>query len=63
MVDDFQERWVYYAVLRSLAKEDLTRLDEMAGLPLFTVFNDLAFQHDQRIAENYINKRNQNKNG
>lgn len=61
MQQEFAERWNWYSVIKELAGGDLTRMDEMAELNVYTVLNDQAYLAQKLQLEDTLRKQNSKK--
>lgn len=56
ITEEFYDIWYWYEVLRELACGDITKMDEIAGLNLYTILNDLEYKTHKSKLTNYLNR-------
>ena len=55
---NFGKKWGAYSTIVQLAKEDITRFDEITNLPLEKCLLYLAYQSDKALTEHLVHKEN-----
>jgi hypothetical protein len=58
--EEFYFTWYWYEVLYEMGMQDITRMNEMAGLNLYVALNFLQYKIQKTQLQNYLN-RTQNK--
>lgn len=53
-MDEFHDTWRWYEIFLDLAGNDITRIDEMAGLSMYTVLNHLVYKYQRQELDNYL---------
>lgn len=56
LIEEYNDKWNWYSLIRNLAKDDLARFEEVLGWNVYTVFNDLSYLKETDNHKRYLNE-------